>query len=275
MALRPLSVSFAIVALFSVVAMAGNSRFDQFFPYHRAYFTEIRDKKCAAFYAAQQTDNQHRVSSRLCTSMLDCMLNHTVESVKGNMSSGLVSLGLMPTILSQLGSYTDETALLSRRRPLLSLLLSCGSPAIYPLPTFAYQDPLRGLKARNNILVSQFAKSSSFKAAIIVFTEYILVLAAIANVVTASYYMGFWTVSSFSCTSTYLPALWVTFSVFIRLGGMLALTLRTESGWTKRRSVTSCITSSSSVLGRTSLSSNSMMGAIGSSWFHGLRLWES
>jgi hypothetical protein len=93
---------------------------------------------------------------------------------------------------------------------------------------------LRGLKARNNILVSQFAKSSSFKAAIIVFTEYILVLAAVANVVTASYYMGFWTVSSFSCTSTYLPALWVTFSVFIHLGGMLALTLRTESGWNKK-----------------------------------------
>ena len=166
----------------------------------------------------------------LCADVLDCILEHTTESIKRNMAGGIVALGLMPTILTFLGSSTTETALLSRRRPLLSLLIACGSPAVNPLPTFAYQDPAAGLKAREGRLLPHFLSTlSPFQAAIIVLAEYLLVLAAIANVITASHYAGLWTINTIACTNTYLLLLRVVLTVFLHFGGILALTLRAET----------------------------------------------
>ena len=68
----------------------------------------------------------------------NCILNALPESVKNNMNTAAVLLGLLPTILYTLSSTTAETALLSlvARRPLLTLLLSAGSPAAAPLRPF-------------------------------------------------------------------------------------------------------------------------------------------
>lgn len=209
---------------------ARNTRFDQFFPYYRSVFTDIRDHQCAALHAAQQLDVENEFTSRLCKDVLTCILEHTKEDIKANMASASVGLSIMPTILTFLDSSTMETALLSRRRPLLSFLIACGSPAVNPVPTFIYQDPVAGLKAREGCLLSQFVpRLSTFQAAIIVLAEYILILAATANVITASYYMGIWTINTVTCPNTFLPILWVCLTVLIHLLGMYALALRTET----------------------------------------------
>lgn len=231
MTMIPLHISFVIALLLPIIITAPTTRFDQFFPSYRWYFTNIRDHQCAALYAAQQQFEEENVfEGDLCGAVLDCMLEHTTESVKANMASSSVGLGLMPTILTFLGSSTSETALLSRRRPLLSFLIACGSPAVRPLPTFIYQDPVAGLKAREGRLLPRlFPRLSTFQAAIIVLAEYILILAAMANVFTASYYMGIWTINTFACPNTFNPILWVGLTVLIHLLGMFALALRTET----------------------------------------------
>ena len=230
MAMKPLHISFVIVLLLPILTTARNTRFDQFFPYYRSLFTDIRDHQCLALHAAQHLQAENIFRSDLCVDVLNCILDHTKENVKANMASASVGLGLMPTILTFLGSSTTETALLSRRRPLLSFLIACGSPAVNPLPTFIYQDPVAGLKAREGRLLPQvFPRLSAFQAAIIVLAEYVLVLAAMVNVIMGSYYMGLWTINTVSCPNTFLPILWVGLTVLIHLGGMLALALRTET----------------------------------------------
>ena len=124
-------------------ATAGNTRFHHFSPTYNDYFINIRNKQCAAFYAAQQAATS--LYSTTCIDLLNCILENTSEAVKGNMASATVALGLMPTILTFLGSTTAEVALLSRRRPLLALLIACGSPAVNPIPTSVYRNPVADL----------------------------------------------------------------------------------------------------------------------------------
>ena len=156
------------------------------------------------------------------------MLQHTKESIKGDTASGTVALGLMPTILTFLGFGSAETALLSRRRPVLAFLIAFGAPAVNPLPTFVYENLIAELRARKgqHLAPKQF---STIQAAIVSLLEYGVVLGAVANVITAGYYAGLWTVNTISCDSIYYPVLWAVLTGFIHLFGMLALTLRVET----------------------------------------------
>lgn len=228
MALQNLFFIFILAFFISVVTAARNTRFHQFFPYHRVLLTDIRDHHCAASYMKQQAgEGVMQIGSRLCSDVLDCILEHTTESVKGNIASAAVALGLMPTILTFLGSSTSETALLSRRRPLLSFLIACGSPAVNPIRTFSYQDPLAELSAREGRLLPHFLSTLlPSQAVIIIFVEYVLVLGAISNVITTSYYLGLGTINTLSCTVKYLPVLWVVLTVFIHVFGTIAFALR-------------------------------------------------
>jgi hypothetical protein len=228
MAIKHFPFGFMTAFLIPTAATARNTRFHQFFPVYRAIFTDIRDNQCAALYAAQQAETTFW--TRFCTDVLSCILGNTSEAIKGNMASGTVVLGLMPTILTFLGSSTAETALLSRRRPLLSFLIACGSPAVAPIPTFIYQDPVADLKAREGRLIpSRFSALSHFQAAIIVLVEYLLILAAIANVITASYYTGLWTINTISCDTIWFPIVWVVLTLSIHLMGMTAFALRADT----------------------------------------------
>ena len=207
-----------------------NTRFHRFFPVYETYFASIRDHQCVSLYTAQQQESNSAIQSTLCTDVLSCIMENTSEAVKGNMASGLVALGLMPTILTFLGSSTSETALLSRRRPLLALLIACGSPAISPLPSFVYQDPVTSLKARDGRLLRRFLSAlSPIRSISVVIVEYLLILAAIANVITASYYAGLWSISTIACTNAHSPMLWVGLTLHIHISGMLALALQAET----------------------------------------------
>jgi hypothetical protein len=159
--------------------------------------------------------------------LAECILENTKETTKGNMASGIVALGLMPTILVFLGSSTAETVLLARRRPLLAFLIACGSPSVNPLRTFTYADPVADLKTVEGHLVP-----TSFRprqAALVTLLEFIFVLAAVANTYTACYQMGFWTVNTMSCDSTFYPLAWAALTLWIHLCGMLALSLRVKT----------------------------------------------
>ena len=132
----------------------------------------------------------------------------------------------MPSILLFLSSSTAETALLARRRPLLALLLAAGSPSVYPLPTFVYPNPIKELKERPGHLTPKYF--SPWQSVLISTFQYALVIGAVANVYTSSFYTGYWTISSISCDTAYFQILWTVLTLSIHLFGVWTLALRVK-----------------------------------------------
>lgn len=228
MARNPPALGLLAAVMPVVTSAAGNTRFVNFFPDFVDEFTRLRDDQCAALWAIQQTEGAYTNDGN-CNELLSCILENTTEAIKANMASGTVALGLAPTILTLLGSTTGETALLSRRRPLLAFLLACGSPAVNPLPTFVYENPLEALKAREGRLApSHVTAAPPWQSVLIVAVEYLFAAAAIVNIMTVTYYTGKWTINAISCDIIYMPILWVLLAPANHLHGMLALWLRTE-----------------------------------------------
>ena len=77
-----------------------------------------------------------------------------------------------------------------------------------------------------HLLPDNLRALSNFRAAILILIEYLIVLSAIANVITASYYTGLWTITNISCSTTWYPILWVFLTIGLHLLGMLSLALR-------------------------------------------------
>lgn len=210
-------LAFAVLR-YATTAMAKNTRFLKFFPVYRDDFIQIRDGSCAAEFALKQAGAQ------VCRSLLNCMLENTSEVIKGDMGSGIVVLGLGPTILTFLGSGTAETSLLARRRPLLALLIASGSPAVSPLPTFIYPNPIEELEARDNHLA--IMHFSPIQAVFVSILEYTLVVGAIVNVYMTAFTMGSWSINTISCDDLWYPLLWVVTTLFIHIFGSWCLALR-------------------------------------------------
>lgn len=182
------------------------------------------------FRVMQQTNSASdlRVNGP-CADLLSCILNSTSEAIKGNMASATLLLGLMPTILTFLGSSSPETALLAMRRPFLSLLLACGSPAGNPIATFAYSDPVADLKACEGRLIRRrLSTLTPLQAAAISVAECVLAIGAIANIISVSLYAGLRTINTISCAAYWLPVMWVSLSAVVYLVGVLEFALRAQ-----------------------------------------------
>lgn len=139
-----------IMALFILFTTASASKsmpkptqFENFFPGYRSYFENIRDSTCADLYAHLRSGVSG--SDAYCPQVMSCLLTSATEDVKANLASASVLLGLMPTMLASLSSSPSETALLGRRRPILALLLTLGSPAVDAVRLFSRPDPVEEL----------------------------------------------------------------------------------------------------------------------------------
>lgn len=143
------------------------------------------------------------------------------------MGSSQVLLGLTPSILATLGSSSEETSVLFviARRPLLAALLAAGSPAVFALRAFGNSDPLRLLKPHESR--SRPPKLPWGGEVTVMLAEYVIALAAIANVVTLGCELGVQVVCSFAPHLTYIPLLWGLLSLSVHASGVIALRLRT------------------------------------------------
>jgi hypothetical protein len=207
--------------------LARNTRFQTFFPVYSKSFTEIRDGPCRDYFA------QKEAGAAVCHNLLNCMLENTSDVIKGDMASGMVALGLMPTLLIFLSSSTAETTLLSRRRPLLALLLAIGSPAVQPPPIFSFPDPTEMMNIKDDHILARHY--SGWQAVLITIAQYTLALAAITNVYLAAFYTGYWTVNTISCDDYFYQMLWAGSTVAIHLTGLWALALRVNEVEDKSR----------------------------------------
>jgi hypothetical protein len=104
----------------------------------------------------------------------------------------------MPTVLATLGPAVAETSLLSAHRPLLSLLVSMGAPAIWPTRVFEYNDPAKVLERENRLVLSRL---NPYLAVVLSTLQYLLATGAVANIFTTSIQLGQNAILTWGCTN--------------------------------------------------------------------------
>jgi len=142
-----------------------------------------------------------------------CILDNISADQMANFNGANVLLGLLPTLLSAIGPSVAEISLLSTHRPLLSFLISVGAPAIWPTRLFEYTNPLSSLQRGENKLVVLELRSWLVILASVV--EYVVVMGAVANIISTSVGIGQSTILAWGCTTTFMPLLWTTLSCVI------------------------------------------------------------
>jgi hypothetical protein len=198
--------------------------------------------------------------------LITCVQSSLPEIVKLNNASAGVLLGLTPTILSILAPSVGELSLLSSNRPVLSFLLSLGSPAVFAIRALDYDNPLDSIKERQDpvskpsLFAQKRVECQGRREAAISSCQYLLALACIVNVVWLSWQVGLQTIVSWKAGFSCLIFLWSSFAAAAHLtaatGWHLSRTMRTVcqksrkekpyashlSGWTQflKEEVTIC-----------------------------------
>ncbi|KAF2676858.1 hypothetical protein K458DRAFT_321154 [Lentithecium fluviatile CBS 122367] len=150
---------------------------------------------------------KHGGVGNYCYHQNDCIISTLYESNKANMAAASVLLGLTPTILGTVGPAIAEVALLSSRRPLLSLLLSMGSPTAFPARFLAFEDPIKLLSPGRPSILNHSHLPVRF-AMVASFLQYVFAIVAILNLITTSLELGLKTVLSWRCSVSWLPVIW-------------------------------------------------------------------
>lgn len=77
-------------------------------------------------------------------------MNAATEYTKANFASASVLLGLTPPVLATAGSTTPELALLASRRPMITITIVLGSPAVNALRAFDFSKSVVDFKKVDN-----------------------------------------------------------------------------------------------------------------------------
>lgn len=195
----------------------------------------IIDEQCQwqmdLYYSSLRPANCSESTACKIAPAIDCILDEMKESDKANMAAAAVVLGLLPTTLGLAGSTTTETGMLSLRRPFLAFLLAAGAPAVNPIRTFEYRDPMTMLKARAGTWRVPHPKGDSpsrpgLWAIWTVCVQYALASAAVANLFWVSWTMAHQTICSWAPEIGWLPVVWAFMSVAIHIAGAIAVALR-------------------------------------------------
>ncbi|MCJ1256400.1 hypothetical protein MMC24_004221 [Lignoscripta atroalba] len=153
----------------------------------------------------------------------DCILENTTETIKANMASAGVILGLMPGVLANIGPTLAESSILMLERPFLSTLLAIGAPSIYPSRPFDNWDPLEVMKQPPKRFPNISARRPSYLAVSLL--QYIIAMSASVNVVAVSLELGMKTVLLWKKSNSYFPLTWVVLSIVLHIGATLRLHL--------------------------------------------------
>jgi hypothetical protein len=196
---------------------------------------------CGDLYHDYRTayDTSSPLLLSICYDVENCLMDSLQSSVVSNYQSASVILGLMPSLLAQIGPSISEIAILSAHRPLLSFLLSMGAPAVnLPTRVFTYTSPSNVLTDDGTRLVlkSTNGKAQNFKKFIISMMEYILAAAAVVTVMVTSVEIGQRSILTWGCTTTILPFLWSTLAAAVHVVAALSYAL---VRWRKKPTPTS------------------------------------
>jgi hypothetical protein len=148
--------------------------------------------------------------------LITCVQDSLPATIQLNNAAAQVLLGLTPTILSVLSPSVGELSMLSSTRPVLSLLLSLGSPAVYAIRAMDYDNPLDTLKGRQDplnkptLFTQKRVQRQGFREAFISLCQYLLVLVCVVNVVYTGWQIGLQTIVVWKAGYSSLVFLWST-----------------------------------------------------------------
>lgn len=240
---RKTPTTTTLLLLLSLLALAqaryrSTRQFQDWYPEYAAIFTRIRDENCSVEfqnYLAGTSDRtvaqvEHEGGSAhtlLVHPVMLCMLDHTNEYVKAAMSSAQVILGFTPTILGLVGPSSEEFAALSvvGGRPLLAALLAVAAPSVFATRAFEPVEPRDVLAARPGGYFS--ACRARWQRAAVVLAEYLLALAALANVGLVSYDAGVRTANPIAGNFVFFPAVWAAGAAVIHAVAVVLVRLKT------------------------------------------------
>ena len=199
-----------------------------FYPKWKHYYTTQSHGNCSAEFDLYQNQTlPTRQHNAACIDMALCLMQNSVKNIQSQTASTGVLLGLLPSILSILGSNPVELGLLSTRRPVLSLLLALAAPVVNPIRLFDYVNPkdmLTKLKQEVNK-----TKRKKMISALIVFCQFVLAIAAVANItmVAADLYSKAYSII-IACSGRYLIFLWNVLAALLWLAGRRSLMSRSR-----------------------------------------------
>ncbi|KAL0931202.1 uncharacterized protein CTRU02_213937 [Colletotrichum truncatum] len=188
-------------------------RFRDWYSYYGHIFQNISTGTCSESLAAYIADHQQFVTPT-CDLHVDCILEATSESLKAKMASAAIFLGILPSVLSMLGPSMTQLALLSARRPILSLLISVGSPGFYLERLCRLESPTQILSIVQGERFIPRLKSSRW-GVVVGIAEYIFVAGSVLNVINLAVRVGDRTIMSFRCNTWFLPLIWVFSITFL------------------------------------------------------------
>jgi hypothetical protein len=203
-----------------------SSLYQNFFPLWTPYYTRMLAVNCSTQLEAYLSSKPASLSQKgYCLNVATCLIENTEEKLKFQMTVTGILLGLLPTVLSLLGSNATETSLLSTRRPVLSFLLCLGSPALTPNRLYDYDDPIKML----NSSVDQLMPSRPRKVdgAFLSAVQYALALGAIANVTMVALELCQKSYSvTLGCNTRWLILFWTFLPAALHILGRLAFSFR-------------------------------------------------
>lgn len=165
-----------------------------------------------------------------CRNHMSCILANIDQARQASLTASGVVLGLLPTLLAVLSPSIAELALLSVHRPILSTLISIGSPGVLQTRVFEYEDPAETLDlpdAYHAVTRTALALGpwGPVTAAVASTCEYLLVLASGVNIVYLAVELGLKSILSWGCTRSWPPMLWAAFPIVIHVVGALGYRL--------------------------------------------------
>lgn len=213
-------------------------KFHNWLPYYE-YLWKAKTPMCQTqlnnYYANSRTGH-HPVP---CAAVVDCLLTNVTESVKSNIASADILLGIAPQIMGFVGPTGGEMAILSTYDPVLTSLLSFGFPSrsitglfsSVDVPELLRKPVARTARAYHLWLEQQPPRVRQLMLALV----YLAAGSAVANNIYTSIYLDLRTVSGWRCGADYMPLAWSTSGFLVVLVEMLAIRTRQVPGCPQRR----------------------------------------
>lgn len=199
-----------------------------FFPKWRGYWEHILPQYCSKqlrLYQTQPVGSTAHVFN--CIETAHCMMKHYPTEVESQTASTAVLLGMIPSVLSILGSSPVELSLLSTRRPMLSLLLVLGAPVVNPIRLFDYINPEAILKSSSESANTE--GKNRIPPRIVALLQHLFAFGAAANIAIIAFELNTKAYSVIAaCRGSFMIYAW-TFSVIILYGlGLVAFGSRSR-----------------------------------------------
>lgn len=233
---------FIVISLLSTSTTAEIHRFSSWFPRYSTPLHNLTETICSAEYNIYESRSIKATNAYFPLEgwnrgapenpLLDCLLKNMPELYKSIMASSQVLLGLMPSLLTNIGPNVHELAMLMvyGNHHLLYIMLRIGSPSVVFDNAVGFRRQVSDIIGCENRL----SLNSHFHPTYcVMILEYVLASSAVANVLHLTYELVFKAPFSFASDALYMIPLWIVLAVIIQAISAIVLGISRHCGFWK------------------------------------------